>query len=275
MIVCLKYLSAAKTMVTVHKYRTKMIVYNKLLSILSLLLCGLFLIAACENAEENKARHLRQGKKYFGEENYDKARVELKNVLQVDPKSAEAYNLLGQIEEYNKNWRKAIAHYYQAIELAPDLLGPKIRLGRFYIQQASIAKKLNNTNTEDKYIKYAKKKVDAAIQIDPLHTDTLVLKASLLAYQGSDDEAIRILQKVLEINPKSIDSVLLLSRIYVHKNLNKEAEKLLKKGIIASPEKVDTYVELAKLGIEPSAPPTESAVGNNVVATLPHQPEII
>ena len=47
------------------------------------------LLIACGGKEERKAKYLERGKAYFEEQNFDKARVEFKNVLQIDPKTAE------------------------------------------------------------------------------------------------------------------------------------------------------------------------------------------
>ena len=224
-----------------------MLIYNKFLPAFTLItLFSLFLISACGNSEQSKERHIQRGKDYLSEENYDKARIELKNALQIDPKSAEAYNILGQVEEGRQNWRKAMGYYYHAIELAPDLLEPHIKIGRFYIQQAAIAKAGKNTDFEDKYIKVVNDQVDAASQINPSHIDTIVLKASLLAYQGMDDEAISILQKALKTNPANSDSILLLSRLYSHQKLGREAEKTLKNGTVALPRHIGIRIELAK-----------------------------
>ena len=52
-------------------------------------------ISACGGAEERKVTYLEKGKAYIADKNYDKARIEIKNVLQIDPKYAEAYLLNG------------------------------------------------------------------------------------------------------------------------------------------------------------------------------------
>ena len=41
----------------------------------------------------------------------DKARIELKNVLQIDPKDGDAYYQLGNVFEQQQDYRKAYANY--------------------------------------------------------------------------------------------------------------------------------------------------------------------
>ena len=65
------------------------------------------IISGCGGAEQRKAKYLEKGKAYLEQQNYDKAKIELKNVLQIDPKYAEAYFLLGEIEESRQNWGQA------------------------------------------------------------------------------------------------------------------------------------------------------------------------
>lgn len=182
---------------------------------------------------------------FFADENYEKARVELKNVIQIDPKSAGAYNLLGQVEEGARNLRKAVASYSHAIELSPDYLAPRIRLGRFYLRQAASARAANQDELENSYIETVREQVDAAQRIAPEHIDTRVLSASFLAYQGKDDEAIAILARVLKTAPENIDARLLLSRVYRHKNNIREAEAVLVEGRELQPAHVGIRVELA------------------------------
>ena len=85
--------------------------FDKKRKLVSAALLVVFVLAGCGGAEERKAKYLERGKAYFEEENYDKARVEFRNVLQIDPKTAEPYLYLGQIAESEQEWRKAFGNY--------------------------------------------------------------------------------------------------------------------------------------------------------------------
>ena len=60
------------------------------------------IISGCGGAEQRKAKYLERGKDYLEQQNYDKAIVEFKNVLQIDPKTAVGYYYLGRIAEHDQ-----------------------------------------------------------------------------------------------------------------------------------------------------------------------------
>ena len=88
-------------------------------SIAAALLTAL-LLAGCGGAEERKAKYQERAIAYFEENNFDKARIEFKNVLQIDPKTAAPYYYLGRIAEEEQQWRKAFGSYSKAVELADE-----------------------------------------------------------------------------------------------------------------------------------------------------------
>ena len=75
-----------------------------------------YFVVACGGAEERKAAYMEKAEKSLNAGDLDKARIELKNVLQIDPKDAQAYFKLGNIFELN-----------------PDNSEYQAKLGRFYL----------------------------------------------------------------------------------------------------------------------------------------------
>ena len=65
-------------------------------------LCIALLLMSCGDATSSKQSHLNKGIQYLEEDDFLKARVEFKNALQIDPKYAQAYYYMGQLEEKNK-----------------------------------------------------------------------------------------------------------------------------------------------------------------------------
>ena len=72
-----------------------------------------YVVIACGGAEERKAAYLEKAEKSLNAGDLDKARIELKNVLQIDPKDARAYFKLGTIFERQQEFRKAFGNYQQ------------------------------------------------------------------------------------------------------------------------------------------------------------------
>ena len=90
----------------------------KLYRILILTLFAYTLIS-CSGAEERKAVYMEKAKSSIEAGDLDKARIELKNVLQIDPKDGEAHYQLGYILEQQNKFRKAYGYYLKAEELKP------------------------------------------------------------------------------------------------------------------------------------------------------------
>ncbi|MDH5644427.1 MAG: hypothetical protein OEZ01_00375, partial [Candidatus Heimdallarchaeota archaeon] len=88
-------------------------------------------LSGCGGAETRKAKYLEKAKEYIEQENYKKAAIELRNVLQIDPKHSEAYYLIGAIEEKDQNWAKAYGNYAKALDLDPSYAEARLKLGYF------------------------------------------------------------------------------------------------------------------------------------------------
>ena len=61
---------------------------GKLAKVLGVVLVAAVL-AACDGPEQREASHLNRGKEFFQAGNYSKARIEFRNVLQINSRSVE------------------------------------------------------------------------------------------------------------------------------------------------------------------------------------------
>ena len=159
-------------------------------------------LIACGGAEERKAVYMEKAKASIEIGDLDKARIELKNVLQIDPKDAEAHYQLGKIFESKGDYRKAFGNYKKAAELNPDHLENQAKLGRFYLLLA---------NDVDK----AQEKINLILSKDPKNSDGLLLKAAVTLRNKNSDAAIMIVKNIISQDPGHVESVAFLSSLYV------------------------------------------------------------
>ena len=202
----------------------------------AVVLVALLTMSGCGGKEERMAKYMEKGKTYLANEDYDKARVEIKNVLQIDPKYAEAYFIAGQIEEKEKAWPKAFGNYLKVTELDPNHLGAKVRLGRFYVLSGETAK--------------AEALIKEVLAKQPTHPGAGTLKAALLARNDDIEGAIREAGQVVQSNPTEIEAVSLLATLYKKKGDEAQAKAVLEKGVKSNPKEAILRFDLAALAIK-------------------------
>lgn len=175
-------------------------------------------LTACGGAEERKSVYMEKAISSIKAGDLDKARIELKNVLQIDPKDGEAYYQLGKVYEQQKNYRKAYGHYLKAEELSPDLLENHAKLGRFYLLLMNDADKTQG-------------KIDLILSKEPDNSDGLLLKAALMQRKDKTSEAIEITESIIARDPGHVDSIAFLVALYLKDKKVTEAIDLLDTGI--------------------------------------------
>ena len=190
-------------------------------------------LIACGGAAERKAKYLESGRVQYGLGNYDKAKLEVRNALQIDPKYVEAIYLLGEINEANSNYPAAAGNYQAIIDLDPKNIDARIRLGRLYLLG-----KAPDRATE---------MLEAVLKLSDRHPGALALRAGIRVAMGQTAGAIEDAQAVLKVQPDNLDAIALLAGIY---SRNQQAEKgvaLLKEGIARKPKQIGLRMLLVEL----------------------------
>ena len=197
-----------------------------------ILLAAVSSLVACGGADERKTVYLDKAMKSIEVGDYDKARIELKNVLQIDPKDARAYFALGEVFEAKLKLRKAFGNYNKAVELDPKNPEYIAKIGRFYLVLANdIAK------AEEQL-----RKIEA---IDDNSRHGRLLKAGILLKKGDIDNAQVIVEQLYAENSGDEEAASLLAAIYTKKEMTSRAVDVLEKSMAVNKDSTTLKARLA------------------------------
>ncbi|MES9830716.1 MAG: tetratricopeptide repeat protein [Candidatus Thiodiazotropha sp. DIVDIV] len=203
-------------------------------SLFILFICTtLAIVSGCSNKEDRKQAYFDRGMELYNQGNYTKARLEIKNVLQIDPKDADAYYMFGLLEEKEENWRKAFSLFFRAVELNPKHLDAQVHLGTIYVLAGETEKALEAAG--------------AALAITPNHAEALVLRGFAQAKSGKSDAAIEDVLNAISSDPGNIEAASLLSALYADKGEIDLAIKIAKDSLNQHSDRVASYLLLARL----------------------------
>ncbi|MCG8035551.1 MAG: tetratricopeptide repeat protein [Candidatus Thiodiazotropha taylori] len=202
--------------------------------LMSFLICTLlFLETGCSSKEDRKQAYFDRGMELYKQGNYTKARLEFKNVLQIDPKDADAYYMFGLLEEKEENWRKAFSLYFRAVELKPNHKDAQVHLGTIYVLAGETDKALEAA--------------EVVLKTSPNHSEALVLRGFALAKSGENDAAIEDVLKAISSDPGNVEAASLLSALYADRGELDLAIQIAEDSLAQHKERVASYLLLARL----------------------------
>ncbi len=227
-------------------------------------------LAACGGKEGRQSAYMQKGKDFFESGSYDKARVEFKNVLQIEPKDVPARYMLAQTLEKLGDIRGAAGLYLAVIEADPKHRDATVKMAQLYLmsrgveQARKLSDKLLEIDPKDPDglvvragIKSMNKDLDGALvdaalalEVAPANTNAAALMASLKLQTGKPDEAIAILRAAQARDPKSSTMQSLLARVYNQLGRHDEAEKEMREVIANDPKVLANRLMLAQLLIQ-------------------------
>ncbi|GAB4556518.1 MAG: PEP-CTERM system TPR-repeat protein PrsT [Rhizobacter sp.] len=162
------------------------------------------LLGACSSKADRIESGLEKGAEYVRTADWDKANVEMRNVLQIDPKNAQAFYLAGQISEAKGEIQRAFGSYSKAVELKPEHIDAKVGLARLYL----LAARLDD----------AEKSLSEVLAVDAKHAGALTMKAALTARRGDTAGAISQATALLATQKQpAVDTTMLLAGLHASK----------------------------------------------------------
>jgi tetratricopeptide (TPR) repeat protein len=199
--------------------------------VLGMALC--LALSACGGAADRKARHLENGREFLAADNFEKARVEFRNALQIDPNDADARFLHGRALEKLGNLREAAGMYQAAIDSNADHLEARANLGRVFVFAGA----------PDRALEY----VEPGLAKAPKDPELLTVRAAIKAQRKDPEGAMADARAALAQNPKNENAIALLAALHRQRGEPAEAAEILEKAIANSPGSVELRQVLASL----------------------------
>lgn len=198
--------------------------YNYNMKKIYLILLITLSLVGCDGAENKKADYFEKAEQWFVEADYEKTRVELQNVLQIDPKDISARFLLGRALEKLQDYRGASAQYNAILEQDETHVDSRVRLGQFYL----LAKKQ----------KQAMEQAEKALQYDSNNANALAFRGSIFLQQGDNVSALADAESALNIEADNLNATLLKATVLNRTNRVNESIETLRNAIDKKPDNV-------------------------------------
>ena len=192
------------------------------------------MLLACGDGENRQEKYLERAQTFFDEQNFDKARIEAQNVLQINPKNSDARFLMGELAMADGNVRKAYGFYLSVLEENAEHINSNLALAKLLILARDF----------DRSFGY----VETILAVDPDHLDALAVKSQLYFQTEEVEKGKIIAQKVLEVDKGNVIAVNLLVQDYLSNNEQHKALDLVNDAIEVNPKGRETLARM-KLGI--------------------------
>jgi Tfp pilus assembly protein PilF len=220
--------------------------------------CALSAASGCSGAEERKAKYLEHGLNFLAAENFDKARIEFQNVLQIDPKDPKARYEMGVVNEHLGKMRQAAQFYQGAIEVKPDDVDARFRLGRMYLFGGAPERTLEV--------------IKPVLATHPDEPELLTLRAAVRSQQKDVSGALADAGRAASLAPVNEDAVAVLAGIYTSQGDTAKAQALLEQAIQRIPGSIDLRLALAEADVQNHRLAEAEALLLKIVAMKPSDP---
>jgi tetratricopeptide (TPR) repeat protein len=192
-------------------------------------------LAGCSTPQQKKAKFIAAGKQLLVKKDYQRAILQFKNALQLDPKDAEAHYQLAEGYLALGGMQQAAGELYKATELDP----------KHAKAQLTLAELMAGTTNKD-LIADAYKRASAVAGAAPNDPNALTTLALTELRLGQTEEAERDTLKALEKAPDNLRSSMLLVAMKLAQKDLPGAERVIKEAVATAPNSADPLLALGR-----------------------------
>ncbi len=206
-----------------------------------------FLKKAAESAPDDSNTRFNYGFGLLLNNNYADAAKELRPVLANNPRDGESYFLLAKALEkvgdtsavdFDNQARRFLTENNKYAKLENDWKNAKID---------GINLRVAQPLRKDFVSIVLSKKQATPVQTSLNETENLLAQARVLYKNGSDDEAMMVLRRVLVSEPMSAEAYLLLGNIHIRRGELEQSVSSLKTALFWDNQLIDAHIALGKI----------------------------
>jgi tetratricopeptide (TPR) repeat protein len=223
-------------------------------------------VAGCGNSHSRFLSHMERGKQYLAADNLDKASIEFRNALQIEPRNVEAFYFNGKVAERRGGLREAVGYYQAAIDAQPSDSRSRAALAKIFVLGGAPQRALEVISPglldrsddpdllaaraaarhELKDDTEAREDAEKAVRIAPGNENAIGVLAALALRAGDTERAVSLVSDAVERVPDSIDLRRILGSIYLSTGQPGKAEEQMRKIIALEPREMSPRIELAR-----------------------------
>ncbi len=230
------------------------------------LLSFLVVFSSCATKEEKIEKYQKSAKEHIEKGKLKEAVLDLKNVIQLDPKNDVAHYDLGEVYVKLHNEADSFRFFVQAITINPDNMKAQLRVGQilYVAKKTREARKIANMilkqmpnniealllltgiQIQEKNLDSAMKTLKKAASIDPAHFKTNLFLAHLFFLKGNLDRAEESYYQAISSDRALRKPYIELTYLYGTKGEFDKAESLLKSMVQTPGQKLEKVTDLAR-----------------------------
>jgi tetratricopeptide (TPR) repeat protein len=223
------------------------------------------LLAGCGGSHSRFQSYMARGRQYLEAGNLEKASVEFRNALQIEPRSDEALYLNGRVAERRGNIHEAVDYYQSAVDVDPNDAKARASLAKIFVLGGVTQRALEvispglleHPDDPDllaaraaarhqlKDDVEARRDAERAVQLAPANENAISVLAALALRAGDSDRAINLVQAAVTRAPDSIDLRGILANVYLTAGQAQNAEEQMRKIISLDPSEMAPRLQLA------------------------------
>ena len=156
--------------------------------------------SGCSTGDERKVDYFDRAQQHFDRGNFAKAKIDVRNALQIDNDYTDARYLLSLLMERDENWEQLLANLNLILETNPGFVRARIKYGTVLLAAGNLAA--------------AEEEAEKAIKLEPKNAEALALRGAIAFRQGENSKAIEFAENALLHDVDNESAITVLTEVF-------------------------------------------------------------